>query len=406
MEQIKTATWEANREALLKTFERLVKPGSFFEKMPYCIWRELSRSGNPKMTITRCRQTDLEAPYDLLSFIVDGKHTFTPSDNSFGLFLDGYWQHPSLTYTEGKTDMNENTLNGMANANTATNAYATGGYTTAGTIINSHDYVTDHTITTGDPGYWTNTVTIPNYSYVYNGGVSSQDDVKKIINDILNEKEKEKEKEKMDTSKMFKFDFGPVSGSQFRMSPYGLAVRTAANGWVAFNTQTNELVDVEVLNFDVSKMIYKMPVAMGAIAVGDILIHGGKPVFVRSIGDGVVNVIDYSTASVMDILPVKSPFGFNFFTKVMCLVDMSGMSAASPENPFGNMLPYLLLSEGKDFDPLMLMLMGGGTASIGSNPMMMYFLLNDSGDNKSLLPLIMMMNGGGMPSGNAGPATI
>ena len=210
----------------------------------------------------------------------------------------------------------------------------------------------------------------------------------------------------MDTSKMFNFDFGPVSGSQFRMSPYGLAVRTAANGWVAFNTQSNELMDVEVLNFDVSKMIYKMPVALGAVSVGDILIHGSKPVFVRSVGNGVINVIDYSTASVMDILPVKSPFGFNFFTQVVCLVDMNSMSAASPESPFGGLLPFLMLGDGKDIDPMMFMLMGGNM-NFASNPMMMYFLLNRDGkDNSNLLPLLMMMNAGAMPSNNAGPATI
>ena len=271
--------------------------------------------------------------------------------------------------------------------------------TTTGTTINGDNYYSN-TITTGKPSYLNdgNWVYIPNETAEIN-----TERCREIIKEILNEN---KEKEKMDTSKMFNFDFGPVSGSQFRMSPYGLAVRTAANGWVAFNTQSGELMDVDVLNFDVSKMIYKMPVALGAVSVGDILIHGGKPVFVRSVGSDVINVIDYSTASVMDILPVKSPFGFNFFTKVVCLVDMNGMSAASPESPFGGLLPFLMLGDGKDIDPMMFMFMGGN-ANFASNPMMMYFLLNRDGkDNSNLLPLLMMMNTGAMPSNNAGPATI
>ena len=110
----------------------------------------------------------------------------------------------------------------------------------------------------------------------------------------------------------------------------------------------------------------------------------------------------------MDILPVKSPFGFNFFTKVVCFVDMNGASAASPDNPFGGLLPFLMLGEGKDFDPMMLMFMGGNM-NFASNPMMMYFMLNsnsDGKDNSNLLPLFLMMNSGNMPSGNAGPATI
>lgn len=229
----------------------------------------------------------------------------------------------------------------------------------------------------------------------------------------MQEKEKNKDKKeenKMNTSNLFNFEFGPVSSNIFRMSPYGLAVRTEKNGWIAYNAKTGDLMDVEVLNFDISKMIYKMPVALSAIAPGDILMHGGKPVFVRDIGTGTlagptVNVIDYATASVMDILPVKSPFGFNFFTKVCPLIDMSGMTANS-DNPFGNMLPFLMLNgENNDFDPTLLFLAGSmGNMDFSKNPMMLYFLMNrkDKGD---LLPFLMMMNGGIPGWGNGVPAT-
>ena len=204
----------------------------------------------------------------------------------------------------------------------------------------------------------------------------------------------------MDTSNLFNFDFGPASSNQFRMSPYGLAVRTQANGWVAYNAKTGDLMDVDILNFDISKMIYKMPVAMNAISAGDIVIHGGKPVFVRSnTGNGTINVIDYATASVMDILPVKSPFGFNFFTKVCPLFNFDQASANS-DNPFGNMLPFLMLNGEKDgnFDPTLLFMasaMNGGNMDFTSNPMMLYCLMNrqDKGD---ILPFLMMMNGGQM----------
>ena len=392
MEQIKTATWEANREALLKTFERLVKPGSFFEKMPYCIWRELSRSGNPKMTITRCRQTDLEAPYDLLSFIVDGKHTFTPSDNSFGLFLDGYWQTPSLTYTEGKTDMNE-TLNNIINNATAKSC----------NVASDGDYYTTSTYTIAGNPNWSNVSTgtaagnIGNSGWVTSTGyypisaaqIITKDDVKKIIEE--HEKEK-KEKTTMNTSKMFNFDFGPVSGSQFRMSPYGLAVCTQTNGWVAYNTETKELMNVDILNFDISKMIYKMPVALSDIKEGDIVLHGGKPMFVRSLtpSGAAISVINYADATMLDILPVKSPFGFNFFTKVCTLFNFD-VSAASPQNPFGSLLPFLMLGEDKEIDPMVFMLMGG--SNFTSNPMMMYLLMNQK-DKGDMLPFFMMATGG------------
>lgn len=219
-----------------------------------------------------------------------------------------------------------------------------------------------------------------------------------------------KENKKMDTSNLFNFDFGPASSNQFRMSPYGLAVRTQANGWVAYNAKTGDLMDVDILNFDISKMIYKMPVALTAIKPGDILMHGGKPVFVREVatGDSTVRVIDYTNATVADILPVKSPFGFNFFTKVCPLFNFDQASANS-DNPFGNMLPFLMLNGEKDgnFDPTLLFMasvMNGGNMDFTSNPMMLYCLMNrqDKGD---ILPFVMMMNGGlfGVPSSNATP---
>jgi len=192
---------------------------------------------------------------------------------------------------------------------------------------------------------------------------------------------------------MFNFDFGPASGYNFRMSPYGLAVRTEKNGWVAYNTQTNELMDVNVLNFDMDGMIYKMPVALAAIQKGDILMHCGKPVFVRGVGSDTVQVVDYANASVSSILPVKSPFGFNFFTKIVSLMDFQNINASS-ENPFGNMLPFLMMKsssdERSDIDPMVLMfMMNGSNTNFMQNPMMMYFLLS-KGENSDMLPFLLL----------------
>ena len=197
---------------------------------------------------------------------------------------------------------------------------------------------------------------------------------------------------------MFNFDFGPVPGQRFRMSPYGLAVNTSNNGWIAYNSKTGELINVDIVNFDISKMIYKMPVAESAIAAGDILMHGGKPVFVRNVNtNGTVEVIDYANASVSNILPVKSPFGFNFYTKVCSLFNFDANTTANADNPFGNMLPFLMLSgeEDGDFDPTMLMIasmMTNGNIDFSKNPMMMYFLMNRK-DRNDMLPFFFMMNG-------------
>lgn len=214
---------------------------------------------------------------------------------------------------------------------------------------------------------------------------------------------KERKEKEMNTSNFIKFDFGPVSSSRYRMSPYGIAVCTSNNDWVSYNKDTNEIVDVDVLNFDASKFLYKMPVAQKDVAIGDIVVHANKPVFVRAINDnGTIEVVDYVEASVSNILPVKSPFGFNFFTKIVSLVDFSKLGADS-DNPFGNMLPFMLMGDGAEFNPLMFMMMNGKMDM--SNPMMMYALMsgqsnkkNTDNDGSWLLPMIMVLMNSNAPA--------
>ena len=210
----------------------------------------------------------------------------------------------------------------------------------------------------------------------------------------INNNIKEKEDKKMDTNKMFNFEFGPVSSECYRLSPYGIAVNTSKNGWVSYNVKTQEVFNVDVINFDASKVIYKMPVALNAIAAGDILMHCSKPVFVREVhlDRGIVSAVDFTTSTLVDILPVKSPFGFNFFTKVCSLVDFTNAASANADNPFGNLLPFMLMGDDQnsDFDPtLAFFMMNNGNMDFKNNPMAWYFLMNQSG-NKNILPFLFM----------------
>lgn len=200
-----------------------------------------------------------------------------------------------------------------------------------------------------------------------------------------------KENDKM-ANKMFNFDFGPVSSSQFALSPYGLAISTKENGWVAYDGEN--LIDVDILNFKLDKMIYKMPATLDSIKAGDIVYHSSRPMFVKSVNseEGTLRAVDYSNGSVVDVLPVKSPFGFNFITKVTSLIDLSVLTgSADAANPFGSMLPFLML--GNDVDPMMFALMSmngiNGLGDMTKNPMMMYLLMQNRGSNDAL-PFVLM----------------
>lgn len=206
---------------------------------------------------------------------------------------------------------------------------------------------------------------------------------------LKNNNNKEKEESKM---KGFNFDFGPCDNSKVRMSMYGLAVKNAAGTWVSYNPKSKEVVDVDVLNFDGAKYMYKMPAALKDVAVGDVIVHNHKPMFVTEVTEDRKNltVIDVYAGEEKHVIPTVNMFGFNFVTKVVSLFNTVSANAPSPDAPFGNMLPLLMLSEGgtDKIDPMMLMCMMGGTFDM-SNPMMMYFLL---GDNK-IDPLALMLMG-------------
>lgn len=224
------------------------------------------------------------------------------------------------------------------------------------------------------------------------------------INKVLNEQNtfnnNVDDKKGNNKMKAFNFDFGPCTNDNVRMSMYGLAVKNAAGTWVSYNPESKEIIDVDIFNFDGGKFLYKMPVAIKDIAPGMVIVHNRKAMFVIEVGDSGITVVDPQAGEEKKILPTKNCFNFNFYTRVVSLFDSfmkSPENAPSAENPFGNMLPFLMMSENSDeFDMntmLMLSMMGGqGGMDFSKNPMMMYFLMKDSKNADELLPLMFMGN--------------
>jgi hypothetical protein len=172
---------------------------------------------------------------------------------------------------------------------------------------------------------------------------------------------------------------------------YGVAVKNANGTWVSYDAKTESVIDVDILNFD-AKYLYKVPVAIKDVAVGDTVIHNRKPMFVTKVDDGKLLVIDPAAGEEKVVLLTKSMFGFDFVTKVVNLFG-NCFNSASEDQPFGNMLPLMLLADGgKENDMLPLMFAMGGDKFDMSNPMMLYFLTKDNkADN--MLPLMFAMNG-------------
>ena len=204
----------------------------------------------------------------------------------------------------------------------------------------------------------------------------------------------QKENNKMD-NKIFNFDFGPVKGDNIRMSMYGLAVKNRDGNYVAWDKVNENIMNVDILNFNGDGLMYKIPVAIKDIKDGDIVIHNKVPMFVLEVFDKSLDVIDIYSGERKSIILSRSPFGFDFATKVISLIDFGAMGGATPseDNPFGNMWPLLMLGDSGSIDPMMLALMCASKGDC-ANPMMMYALLASKGNNDNLLPLMLMMNGG------------
>ena len=193
------------------------------------------------------------------------------------------------------------------------------------------------------------------------------------------------------------FDFGPA-GSGYKISHLGIAVRNSDGVMVSYDKTKNEVVNVEVLNFEGRNLVYKMPAAIKDVKAGDALIHNGNVVFVTSTAND-ITAIDVKAGEKKIILPTKSMFGFDFVTKLVCLINF-GAANASAENPFGNLMPLMLLGNdgfGRDNMSTMLMLsmMNGGKFDM-SNPLMMMALLNDGGshDTNPFLAMMLMNQAG------------
>ena len=212
--------------------------------------------------------------------------------------------------------------------------------------------------------------------------------LEKTVNDMT------KKEEKKDMDKMFNFDFGKVTSDAVRVSMYGIAVKSVDGRYVSYDTKSHSVMDVDIVNMPAGDFLYKMPVAIKDVKAGDVVIHNRTPMFVVEVHDSTLKVVDVREGTEKEIYLTKSPFGFNFATKVVSLMDMSG-AKADESNPFGNMLPFLMLGDGKSVDPMMIMLASGGKMDM-SNPMMLYFLMKD-GNKNDMLPF-MLMGMGSQPS--------
>ena len=376
---------------VMDDFSADFKNKKYSEKIEYELWRKIRNVRTPIISYNNTVVNIFEG-YNHTPENWEKVASFKIYDWGFGRFLyDNYFNEEVKNNMSSISATNKSASNITATTTNATIDTTLNGYFNSSAVdsikVDNYGNVrwSDRT---GDDGTYATTSLGNSCDICYHKNKCDSCYYAKKANENKND---EGEKTRM---KGFNFDFGPCTNDQVRMSMYGLAIKNASGEWVSYND--GQVVNVDVLNFDGAKYMFKMPVAVKDIAVGDIVIHNRVPMFVESIENG-IHVVDIRAGEKKEILPTTNMFGFNFVTKIVSLFN-AFQSSPTPDQPFGNMLPFLMLNseDGKSMDSdtmLMFMMMQNqsGSANIFANPMMLYFLMKDKGGN-DILPWMLMMN--------------
>ena len=201
------------------------------------------------------------------------------------------------------------------------------------------------------------------------------------------------EEEKSMFDKMMKnIEFGKVNTSDLAYTFNGICFRDADGNYTSLNPD-GTFTNVYDMVMDIP--IYVMPVGKDQIKVGDIIKYFDKWVMIAQIDNTTITTIDPWTREIRVIIPEKSVFGFDYYTKVIDIFSGFNINADS-STPFGSMLPFMMMSDKSDIDPMMIMMMMNGQNLNDMNPMMMYMMMSKDSDIKkdNMLPFMMMINNG------------
>lgn len=389
---------------LVESFSKGVEKG-WYEKIEYSTWRQLSKL---------CNSTDYCDISIKISYEIDN-HNMADLDNAFALItVHNYDTNYSQCYNFDSNDLSFGTflieeysnqiyedrlLQPIYNVDTELDT------DNLGEIVktvesNTYNLKADYCDNTVCNNYATSdqlnnlTDSFLNLKLDSEKAGEAIKEISKRLEETRYELHLEVEENKI-MMKGFNFEFGPLNNHLAKMSIYGLAVKNKSGVYVSYDKDRAELIDVDVFQFDGSKFLYKMPVAIKDIAIGDVVIHQNIPTFVVEIpthGKTLI-VVDPCNGERKEIMLTRSPFGFNFATKIVNFLDgmMHGV-APSAENPFGNMW-MLALMDGDNGDmSKMLPFMFMNQSGMNIDPMMMMLMMSDNKDMGDMLPLMMMMN--------------
>lgn len=162
--------------------------------------------------------------------------------------------------------------------------------------------------------------------------------------------------------------FGKIGAGLCRMSMDGKIAIKTSNGYKTYDVATNQLMNCDNFVFDIGQDFFFM-IPTNQVAVGDIIMVGGKPVTVIKAEDNMITVLRYEDSSIQTIVPERHMFmGQTYFYGK--IVSMFGNLMGNTNDP-NQMMKYMMMSQ---------MMSGNGNNGMG-NMMPMMFMMNGGFDS-------------------------
>lgn len=239
---------------------------------------------------------------------------------------------------------------------------------------------------------------------VFNNGslflVKNSGETEKVLTEKVEEKNMNKN---MFSGIMKNFQFGKVDTDKIAYSMNGMAFKNQNGDYVVYNAD-GTATNVSTLAFQMP--LFAMPTALANIAAGDVIVHNkeNEYVVVKEVTKTAIVAIAPDRNEIVTIVPQKSIFGFDFYTKIVSPMAMMAGNATN-DNPFGNILPFMLMGDGEvDKDTmLMLAMCNGGMAN--QNMMLPLMLMGDKDNDTTAMIAMAMMMGGQNPFAPQGNVT-
>jgi len=209
---------------------------------------------------------------------------------------------------------------------------------------------------------------------------------------------KNKEENNMNMKKiMGDFMFGKFDNTTVKYSFNGIAFQSADGTYNVYN-EDGTLINVSDMVIDIP--VFAIPVAKAGLKVGDVILHPADrtPLVVKENAQTAIIAVEPKSNEVKTFAPKKSIFGFDFYTKITTPTDMLGGANADESNPFGNMLPFLMFSDGEfDMSTMLMftMMNDKGNKGFDANMMLPLMLMSDKKGGDKIDPFMLMLMTGG-----------